>query len=496
MSDQGNEPKRAATPDDGVLRPFEASEIEPLPPVQPSAVVVPGTGEEPLVEFVEVDVDSGPSRVARSDAWSPDAADEAAWFDTGTDRHAGPKDAPSSVRREPGVADARAGITLPRGPFFVGVGAMVLLAVGLFVLWQGAAGDDEAREDEAVGSATGNEAVDAETDDDRGVTESATAVTPEAVAELEAALVEAQADQLSLEAQLAALPPPAIRGDEMRRVVVAADASFVSVGSQSVAVIGPFGGYAAIDPATNAITATAQVASGATRVLRTNAAVWITNYADDEIVRIDPIASTVRASIAFPEPDGLAKLGGTLVVASHDGGFVAQVDPSDEAVVRQVDVGGQPTEVLVTEDEGAIWAALYDTGELVRIDALTFEVTNRLTVGSGPVGISAAGDRLWVVNHLEGTVVGVDLATETVTSNFSVGAGPTAALVFDDALWVTVTDAGELLELDVETGEAISRTPLGTSNRGGPTGLAIGDGSLWVAMQGERSVVRITPVAG
>ena len=99
------------------------------------------------------------------------------------------------------------------------------------------------------------------------------------------------------------------------------------------------------------------------------------------------------------------------------------------------------------------------------------------------------------MNHLEGTVE-VDLATETVTPNFSAGVGPTAALVFDDALWVTVTDAGELLELDAETGEAISRTPLGTSNRGGPTGLAIGDGSLWVAMQGERSVVRITPVAG
>ena len=58
MSDQGTN-RRASTPDDGVLRYFEASEIEPLPPVQPSAVVVPGIGEEPLVEFVEVDVDSG-----------------------------------------------------------------------------------------------------------------------------------------------------------------------------------------------------------------------------------------------------------------------------------------------------------------------------------------------------------------------------------------------------------------------------------------------------
>ena len=138
---------------------------------------------------------------------------------------------------------------------------MVLLAVGLFVLWQGAAGDDEPREDEAVGSATGDDAVDAETDDDPGVTESAAAVTPEAVAELEAALAGAQADQLSLEAQLAAMSPPA----PGRR-----DASGCGCRRRELCERGfpercrhrPVRRLRRTDPATNAITATAQVASG------------------------------------------------------------------------------------------------------------------------------------------------------------------------------------------------------------------------------------------
>ena len=61
---------------------------------------------------------------------------------------------------------------------------------------------------------------------------------------------------------------------------------------------------------------------------------------------------------------------------------------------------------------------------------------------------------------------------------------------------MTVTETGDLLQLQPETGLIITRTPLGTSSRGGPTGVAVGNGSLWVAMQGERSVVRVTPSAG
>ena len=542
---------------DSVLRPFEPAELEPLPPVQASSVVVPeiesdetdtppvsqeaDTGEpepsEPTTELVDVDADPVPASVTKPsvDAWSPGADGNAdAWFELGEDdgepATTEPPVAAAAAAAADGVA-AEAGsepsgpdevatdvspagvlpaaspnaeeITLPRTPFLIGVGVAALAILGLFVLWQGAGGDDgptatESPDAEAASEVTesGEQPGDGGGVDEEAVDEAVAEASADAdarIAGLETTISDQEAAITGLEAELAAVPAPALRGDEMRRVVVAADASFVSVGSQSVAVIGPFGGYAAIDPATNAVTAAGQVASGATRVLRTSAAVWITNYADNEIVRIDPITSTVVASLEFPGPDGIAKLGATLAVASFDGGFVAQVDPAAEAISRQVDVGGQPTDVYVTAGESALWVALFDTGEIVKIDAASFEVTNRLTVGSGPVGLDAADGTMWVVNHAEGTVVGVDLATETVVSNFPVGAGPTAATIFNGSLWVTVTDAGELVQLDPATGETLTRTPLGTSNRGGPTGLAVGNDSLWVAMQGERSVVRVTP---
>ncbi|MEM9464112.1 MAG: YncE family protein [Actinomycetota bacterium] len=524
---------------DSVLRPFEPAEIEPLPPVQASSVVVPeiqpdapeppppapdpaaevtAPGSVPT-EMVDVAAEPVPPAPSRPDAWSPDAEQsEDVWFgledavsDTPPPDAPPPSDDPPAEAAPPadappaGVLPAASPngeeITLPRTPFLIGVGVAALAILGLLFLWQTAGGDDgptATEVPEAEEAPDDPVEVDTTDDDTVGDDDSAaqTAAAEERIEGLEATVSEREATISQLEADLAATPPPALRGDEMRRIVVAADASFVSVGSESVAVIGPFGGYAAIDPATNAVTAAGQVASGATRVLRTGAAVWITNYADSEIIRIDPITSTVVSTLAFPGPDGIAKLGGTLLVASFDDGFLGQYDPATEAITRQVDLGGQPTDIWVSDGETAIWVALFDTGEIVQVDVDTFEVTNRVTVGSGPVGLDAADGILWVVNHAEGTVVGLDLATATIAANYPVGAGPTAATVFAGSLWVTVTDAGELVELDPATGETLSRTPLGTSNRGGPTGLAVGNDSLWVAMQGERSVVRVTPADG
>jgi DNA-binding beta-propeller fold protein YncE len=387
-------------------------------------------------------------------------------------------------------------ITLPRTVALAAAGAAAAVIVALFVLWQSAGGDDstvvvgttvDADAEEAPGANGQSPPADGEMGDSAPSVE---------VAALEAEIASQAAAIASLENELADIPPPAIDGADMRRIVVAADASFVSVGNEGVAVIGPFGGYAAIDPATNAVTATSQVASGATRVMRTKAAVWITNYADNQIVRIDPIASSVMSTFEFAGPDGLAKLGPSLAVASFDGQFVAQVEPATGEILNQVDVGGTPADVLVMPDEAALWVALFDTGEVVRIDTASFSVTDRVRVGDGPFGLSLDEETLWVVNRLEGTVAAVDTASASVALTFPVGAGPTAAVVYEDDLWVTVTESGDLLQLQPETGQIITRTPLGTSRGGGPAGVAVGNGSLWVAMQGERSVVRVTPSAG
>ena len=301
---------------DSVLRPFEPAEIEPLPPVQASSVVVPNVEPEPEpfappeaaappppaappeTEMVDVSAEPVPDDVIRdrSEPWSPAAAgSEEVWFGLEeaveeTAPPAAPEPEPEVVDDTAAVAEAPADaepagladappagvlptasqnseeITLPRTPFLVGVGVAALAILALFALWQSAGGDDGPTATEAPVS--DDEPAEVATDDDpadQGADDSGAAAAAEAEARidgLEATVSEQDATISQLEADLAATPPPALRGDEMRRIVVAADASFVSVGSESVAVIGPFGGYAAIDPATNAVTAAGQPGIG------------------------------------------------------------------------------------------------------------------------------------------------------------------------------------------------------------------------------------------
>jgi len=296
-------------------------------------------------------------------------------------------------------------------------------------------------------------------------------------------------------AALEAAPAPALPGVSMQRVVVSAEASFVSASDTSVAVVGPFGNFANIDPSTNAVVAAGQVAPGATRVIRTVSSVWITDYHDSKLIWLNPATNVVTQSFDFPGPDGLAKDGKSLIVSSFDNGVVTRFDPAVGKVVEQVDVGGNPTAVAVGP-QGEIWAAIFNTGELVRIDPATFTISDRIPVGSGPVGIALSPGTVWVANHDEGTIAQVSMAERTVVSTIPVGAGPTEVLVDSGNLWVTATNAGDLLQIDVETGRVVTRTPLGGVARGGgPTGISAGAGSIWVAIEGEQSVVRITPPA-
>ncbi len=500
--------------DSGVLKPFTPGEADPLPPVEPSAVVVPAPPAEapppppppveppppgpwtppvvtpPPPEPVEAatapappvptPVPEAPASIVEPEPLAPEPD---------------PDPTPAQLRAEPPPRTDPAptappspdSITLSRKVFFAGMAIAVLAIVGLGYLWW-SSDDGDAVVDVAGDAPTS-------TVSESDVDTTAPAGDDGAVTALEGEVADLSAEVATLEADLAQQPIPALPGSALRRIVVAADAKFVSVGNDGVAVVGPFGGYAAIDPATNTVTATGQVASGGTRVMRTASAVWITNYTDGQIVRVDPVANQVVATFPFAGPDGIAKDGSTLVVASFDGAFVARVDPGSGEILEQVDVLGSPTAVAVTENHG-IWAAIFETGEVVQIDPTTFTIVQRVIVGAGPVGLAAHEGSLWITNHEEGTVAEVDMASGEVLRSIPVGLGPTELAIVGPDVWVTVTDAGEIVQIERATGDILTRTPLGSNARGGPTGISVGNGSIWVAVQGERSVVRITPPEG
>ncbi|MEZ5244098.1 MAG: YncE family protein [Acidimicrobiales bacterium] len=490
MNDETHDSEPANETAGSVLRPFEAPAPPPLPPVEASKVV-----PEPPAATDEVEPEPPVEPIAE-DLWTHDTAhhDES---DDDVDDFADLRDHDESTGPdEPVVAAPVAAVsgadtvTLPRKPFLVGVGVLLAAIAVLAALWQTGGDDGDTVIDATpVSRDVGDEPADDAPGDRGDVDDTVTADNTST-----AALADARAEIASLESVVESLeerPPPALDGTALRRIIVGADAKFVSARSDSVAVVGAFGGVSLIDPDNNRVVANGNVADAATRVMRTSSSVWLTNYADSQVLRFDPATNAVAATFSFPGPDGIDKDGDTIVVASFDGEFVARLDPNTGEILQRVDVGGTPTAVISHPDHG-LWAAVFDTGELVEIDRDSFEVIQRVVVGQGPVGITGASSHLWVANHDEGTIAKVDPETGEVVRTVVVGDGPTELVVNNGSAWVTVTDEGTLVQVNANNGDIVSRTPLGGATAGGgPTGISFADGTLWIAMQGEQSVVRV-----
>jgi streptogramin lyase len=458
-----------------VLRPFEVTDQPPLPPVEPSGVVPASRSPAPEEELAE-SPEPPPIDPALTDEWSPPSDED-----------------PVSAPPIPAPADDGETVTLPRGPFLVALGVVAVVLIGLFLLWQNA-GDDAT----VVGPA-GSGPTDV---DDGGGSEGAdlppvsdgSSPADAEIADLSSQLASSLAEAAGLQAEVERLesrPAPAIPGERLRRIVVGADAKFVSSQPESIAVVGAFGALSMIDPSTNQVVSTSNVANAATRVMRTPTSVWLTNYTDNQILRFDPVTRSVVAAFPFEGPDGIEKDGSTLIVSSFDGGYVARVDSGTGESLQTVEVGGSPTGVLSHPEHG-LWAAVFDTGEIVQIDRESFEVVQRLIVGAGPVSIGFDATHLWVTNHDEGTIAKVDPVSGEVVMTVVVGAGPTELVAVEGSVWATVTDDGSVVQVDANSGAIVSRTPLGgASAGGGPTGISYGNGAIWVAMHREQSVVRI-----
>ncbi len=289
-----------------------------------------------------------------------------------------------------------------------------------------------------------------------------------------------------LEGELRKAPPPAISGSRISRIPMDADVRFLSASDAGVAVVGGDGSYANIDPDTDEVTDVESLSASAARVLRTGTSVWVGDFGGDQLLRVDPAGAEVLSRFPIDGPDGLQKDGRTLIVAAARGGYVARVDSADGTILDRIDVGGSPTAVLVTA-EGRIFAAVFDTAEVVELDRSVLSVIGRTSVGDGPVGLASGGEGIiFVSSQTAGTVSRVDLDSGEMIE-VEVGAAPIELAISFGSLWVSVSESGDLVELDLDDLTILSRTPLG----GTPTGLSVGADSLWVAVADDMVVVRI-----
>ena len=103
-------------------------------------------------------------------------------------------------------------------------------------------------------------------------------------------------------------------------------------------------------------------------------AVWQTDYENDALLRIDPVAGKVVASIPVGlQPLGVAVTAGAVWVADEHSEAVTRVDPATNRVVATIPIGapGPAGPQIMTAGPGGVWVDVPNMGEVVRIDAAT-----------------------------------------------------------------------------------------------------------------------------
>jgi DNA-binding beta-propeller fold protein YncE len=247
----------------------------------------------------------------------------------------------------------------------------------------------------------------------------------------------------------------------------------VAVGSGTVWVASADGTVRRFDSATGTATGPPESVPGASGVAVGEGSVWVTSQTEGTVTRLDP-ASGRRDGEPIKvgsQPTDIAVGSGSVWVANSQqyGATVSQIDPDTGKAAAPIEVATGQVYAL-TYGEGGVWVAASDEirGDeikIIRIDPESAEPEGDfvpLARPGLPVRLAAGAGSVWVAQA--GSATG----------------GPALE-----------ADAGEVSRLDPERRSRIgAATPL----PGAPTGISVGEGSVWITIGGAGAVTSVARI--
>jgi YVTN family beta-propeller protein len=270
------------------------------------------------------------------------------------------------------------------------------------------------------------------------------------------------------------------------------------VGSGSTARCGVF----TVIPKAPVVGPTINVGALPSDVVVTPGGVFVTNWLDDTISKVDAATNLVLATIPLEisgnaGPEAIAYGDGALWVAvTGDAGSLLRVDPATGRTVATIPVGP----VAVATSPGAVWVTGHQGGTVTRIDPVTNSVSATIRLEPGLWGLAYGEGAVWVANPERDTVSRIDAATNAVTATISDIDVPVGVAVGARSVWVTNwgttgmpwtpgQPGGTVSRIDPLTNRVTGTIPVGTN----PGRIAFGGGYLWVALQGAPTLVQVDP---
>jgi YVTN family beta-propeller protein len=230
--------------------------------------------------------------------------------------------------------------------------------------------------------------------------------------------------------------------------------------------------------------------------------VWVTNWWDNTLSRIDPATNTVLSVVPVDftntqGPEAIGSGAGSLWVTATDEdangdplpGVVKRIDPATGATLATIPVGAEPLDIDVSP--GAVWVANWDSGSVIRIDPATNQIVTTLAVPYAS-GVTFGLGAVWVAGG-DGKVTRIDPATNAVMTTIPTQATGGYIATGNGAVWVThpgdrSLSNGSLSRIDPVTNQVVANIPLGSF----PQEVVVSGTDVWVGLLGEATVLRVS----
>jgi YVTN family beta-propeller protein len=209
-------------------------------------------------------------------------------------------------------------------------------------------------------------------------------------------------------------------------------------------------------------------------------AVWVPNEADGTVDRIDPARNRVVVTVRVGDPQ--------VMVAGGCGPDSVHSFMFDTLLNRRCDLPSS-----VAGDARSVWAADNAARGLARIDPATNQVVQRIALNVDPFAIALGFGSLWVTAYFNDPheVLRVDPTSGRILATITdlpLGGG-TGIAAGEGAVWVACTYGQSLARIDPSTDRVTKSIPVQRY----PLAVSAGRGAVWVRNENSSSVSRIDP---
>jgi DNA-binding beta-propeller fold protein YncE len=172
-------------------------------------------------------------------------------------------------------------------------------------------------------------------------------------------------------------------------------------------------------------------------------AVWLAN-GSDSLVRIDPATGKVAALPAGRRVEAVTEAGGVVWALSSRSASVLRVDARSGRVTDRIPLvtrrGGEaPFPVAIAAAAGSVWVLNGNTASVTQIDGRTLRVGSTIPIGIDrvPTDIAASGDTAWISNG-DGSVARIEAGARRARE-IRVGESLERVAAAGATVWVTTT---------------------------------------------------------